>query len=417
MSSTNVLSRHKKGPWSINDVYGRLNFKCWGYEAQASGLYGLYVWGHNPHGEFGYGRTTPGSSHLPVLVGSVDCWSGTMTIDDIIGYYWLMSTKTDGTAWAWGHNPHGQLGNGSYTPASSPSQIAGCWRCVSAGYYHASGVKCDGTLWTWGANPHGQLGLNCDGGSFPTPQQVGTGTDWCVAHADYHQTFGIKCNGGLYVWGHNPAGQLGEGTNTPRSSPVQVPGTWCCVRGGHYGTFGKRSDGSHNSWGPNPHGNLGTLNTTGYCSPVVLPGSWTHISKPTNSHWVTTGIKNDNTLWVWGHLPSGEAGNCTTCSTMSSPLQVAGNWCWAGAGHNEVFGIKTDGTLWGWGQNPHGEIDLGASSRSSPQQIPGNNWKDVAAGHWMVVARTDGVSQKQEGVCFDTYPAVCYPSFGVPGYN
>jgi hypothetical protein len=27
-----------------------------------------------------------------------------------------------------GLNNHGMLGNGSYTPSSSPSQIAGCWR-------------------------------------------------------------------------------------------------------------------------------------------------------------------------------------------------------------------------------------------------------------------------------------------------
>lgn len=418
MSSINMLSRHKKGPWSINDVYGRLNFKCWGYEAASSGLYGLYVWGHNPHGEFGYGRSgAPGSSHVPVLVGAVDCWSGTMTIDDMVGCYWLMSTKTDGTAWAWGLNNHGMLGNGSYSPASSPSQISGCWRCVSAGWYHGTGVKCDGTLWTWGVNPHGQLGLNCDGGSVATPQQVGSGTDWCAVHAGHHQTYAVKCNGNLFSWGHNAHGEMGDGTTTPRSSPVQIPGTWCCARGGSRGVFGRRSDGSHFAWGNNPYGNLGTSNTTNYCSPVLLPGSWTHVSKTSSGHWQTAGIKNDNTLWVWGHLPAGEPGNCTTCGTMSSPLQVAGTWCWAGAGYNEIFGVKCDGTLWGWGQNPHSEIDITATPRSSPQQILGNTWRDVAAGHWFVVARTDGISQKQEGICFETYPSVCYPSYGVCCYN
>lgn len=407
----NFLTKHKKGPWTINDIYGRIGYKCWAYEAAGSGLYGLYVWGHNPHGESGYCRSGS-DSHVPVLVGSVDCWK--TPADDMVGCYYVIAAKTDGTAWAWGLNNHGQLGNGSYTSASSPSQIAGCWRSVAAGWYSSIGVKCDGTLWTWGANPHGQLGLMCDGGSFPNPQQVGTCTDWLCGHAGHHQHFAIKCDNTLWSWGHNPHGEMGDGTATPRSSPVQVPGSWTCARG-NYPVIARRTDGSMYVWGHNPHGQMGISNYSNYCSPMLLPGSWCHISRPggSSSSGNNIGVKSDCTLWVWGYLNHGDTG-CCTCfnSGMSSPYQVPGsNWCWAGKGQHQSWGIKADGTLWGWGANPHSTIDNTSLHRCSPQQILGTNWKDVAGGHWLVVGRTDGISTNQEGINFEKYPSVFYQSF------
>jgi len=418
--SQSVITNQKKGLWSINDVYNGINFGCWNYESVSSGLYGLYVWGHNPHGEFGAKRTSPSRSHVPILVGAVDCWDINMNPDDMIGYYAIMAKKTDGSVFSWGHNNHGQLGNGSFTPASSPSQIAGIWRCVSQGTYFGAGVKCDGTLWTWGHNPHGQLGLNFDGGDRPTPQQVGTNTNWCSVNADHHQAFAIKTDNTLWAWGHNPHGHLGVGDNTPRSSPTQIPGSWTCTRGGARGTFGRKTDGSHHAWGPNPHGVLGVGNQTSYCSPVGIGGCWCNISKPVNSHWTTVGRNCDGGLYVWGHNIHGERGDCCADrnNTLSPCLIPHGtNWCWGAAGHNQAWGVKCDGTLWGWGQNPHSEIDIGSSPRSSPQQIVGTNWRDIAAGHWMIVARTDGVSQCQLGICPENYPNVRYPSFGVCCYN
>lgn len=404
-----MLSRLKTGSWSINDVYGRINFDCWSYEACGSGNYGLYVWGHNPHGEHGYNRTG-GDSHVPIQVGAVDCWNSHP--DDMAGCYWLVSTKTDGTAWAWGLNNHGQLGSGSYTPRSSPQQIPGCWRHIGAGFYHTVGIKCDGTLWTWGYNGHGELGRGVAGGSCPTPIQVGTATDWCAGHAGHYQSYAIKCNGNLFSWGYNPHGDLALGDTIPRCSPVQIPGTWTCAKGYRPG-LGRKSDGCHYTWGHNPHGQLGNGNTSNYCSPILLPGSWCHISNPPSKHHNVAGVKNDGTLWVWGHANHGELGVCCTVSTVSTPCNgVPGNtWCNVGVGYNRVYGIKTDGTLWGWGTNPHGNIDSTNLPRCSPQQIPGNYWKDVAGAHWYTTARTNGISQCQEGINFEDYPSVFYQSF------
>jgi len=402
------LSKLKRGSWSINDVYGRINFRCWGFESQGSGLHGLYVWGHNPHGEQGYSRTGT-DQHIPILVGSVDCW--TTVSEDIPGRYWNIAAKADGSAWAWGHNPHGQLGNGSYANKSSPTQIAGCWRTVAAGYYHAVGVKCDGTLWTWGYNGHGELGFGVAGGSCPAPVQVGACSDWLCAHAGHHQTFGIKCNNTLFSWGYNGHGDLGDGTTSNRSSPVQIAGSWTCARG-FRPAIGRKTDGCMFAWGHNPHGQIGNGTATPYCSPVLLPGSWCHVTNTADKHHNVGGVKSDGTLWVWGHLNHGETGCCGCFGNILSPYQVPGtDWCWIGSGYNYFHAVKCNGTMWGWGTNPHGHIDNTGIPRCSPQQILGNNWKDVAGAHWQVVARSNGISTCQEGISMDNYPSVFYQSF------
>ena len=406
-----IVSRLKTSSWTLNDIYCRISYGCWGYEDVCSNLFGLYVWGHNPHGEQGYNRSGT-DSHIPVLVGSVSCWNNAST-DDMVGYYWVLATKSDGTAWAWGLNNHGQLGNGSSTPRSSPTQVLGtCWRSASAGNYHGVGVKCDGTLWTWGYNGHGELGLN-NTQSISTPTQVGTCTNWLCGHASgHHGTFGIKCDNTLWAWGHNPSGDVGDGTTVSRSSPVQIPGAWCCAKG-RQSAIGKKTDGTHWSWGSNPHGQIGDGTTTPRSSPVAVPGCWLHISSTSTKHHNTAGVKCDNTLWVWGHNPSGDAGCCNCHMGQNlSPIQVPGNdWCCVGVGYNQTFGVKTNGTLWGFGANPHGNIDNTSNARCSPQQIPGNNWKDVSGGHWFTVGRTKGISLSCQGINFDNYPSVYYQAF------
>ena len=406
-----IVSKLKTSSWSINDIYSRINYGCWGYEDTCSGLFGLYVWGHNPHGEQGYSRTGA-DSHIPILVGEVSCWNQAST-DDMGGYYYVMATKSDGTAWAWGHNPYGALGNGATSSRSSPTQVLGTnWRSTAAGNYHAVGVKCDGTLWTWGYNGHGELGTN-NTITYSAPNQVGSCTDWCCGHAGgHHHTFGLKCNGTLWSWGHNNHGDLGDGTTINRSSPVQVPGAWCCAKG-RAPTIAKKTDGTHWTWGHNPHGAIGDGSTANRSSPVLLPGCWLHVSSTSTKHHALAGVKSDNTLWVWGHNPNGDAGCCNCYIGQNlSPIQVSGNdWCCVGVGYNQVYGVKTNGTLWGWGSNPHGNIDNTGNARCSPQQILGNNWKDVSGGHWMTIARSKGVSINQEGINFNNYPSVYYQSF------
>src|SRR5207253_9513123 len=70
------------------------------------------------------------------------------------------------TPWAWGYNGSGQLGNGTSTSYSAmPLQVSGLGgvTAIAAGASHSLAVKSDGTAWGWGLNFYGQLGNGTTG--------------------------------------------------------------------------------------------------------------------------------------------------------------------------------------------------------------------------------------------------------------
>jgi alpha-tubulin suppressor-like RCC1 family protein len=83
-------------------------------------------------------------------------------------------------------------------------------------------VRTDGTLWCWGDNAAGQLGLGSTTGQT-SPTQVGSATTWSAASAGHKHTCALRTDGSVWCWGDNSYGQLGLGDSTRRTSPVQVP--------------------------------------------------------------------------------------------------------------------------------------------------------------------------------------------------
>jgi len=84
-----------------------------------------------------------------------------------------LALRTDGTVWAWGCNENGELGNGSTDiktemtlgdNRNGPVEIAILQDVVeiAAGGSHALAVTSDGGIWAWGSNDEGQLGNLAD---------------------------------------------------------------------------------------------------------------------------------------------------------------------------------------------------------------------------------------------------------------
>ena len=90
----------------------------------------------------------------------------TTNITDVIGIdggdQHSLAVKSDGSSWAWGLNRAGEIGDGTLTNRSVPTQTTdpGGMIAISAGYLHSIGLKYDFTLRGWGNNQSGQLGDN-----------------------------------------------------------------------------------------------------------------------------------------------------------------------------------------------------------------------------------------------------------------
>ena len=218
----------------------------------------LYAWGDDTYGQLGDNKTgtataTPSPVRTPTVAPPSFTW-----LYLAAGKDHTLAIATDTTAnttavYAFGSGRHGQIGKfgaGADNPLPTKTDLpngADILR-VSAGGQTSQAIISTGTLFTWGSNTNSQIG---DGTNTDRKQPVAITTPgranftWKRAAVGISHTLGIDSAGTLHTWGDNTHGQLGEGTDTPRSTPgkttfpaLQVTST----------VFGSRPGGN-----PNPH--------------------------------------------------------------------------------------------------------------------------------------------------------------------
>lgn len=234
----------------------------------------LWLWGQNFCGTLGDNSVINRSSPV-TTVGGGTTWCAVSS-----GFSQRISAaiKTDGTLWMWGYNTQGRLGDGTVIPRSSPVTTSGggtTWCQVSAGGSHTVAVKTDGTAWTWGLNSSGQLGNDNVITTSSPGTTVGGGTTWCGIIASEAHTAALKTDGTLWTWGFNYNGQLGNGTVVNCSSPVTTLGggaAWCAASVGRNHTAALKTDGTVWTWGRNDFGHLGDGTLINRSSPVTPTG-------------------------------------------------------------------------------------------------------------------------------------------------
>src|SRR5207249_3795971 len=128
-----------------------------------------------------------------------------------------LALKGDGTAWAWGANADGELGDGTNTQRLVPVQVSGLTgvAAVAGGGTHSLALKGDGTAWAWGDDNFGQLGNGtADDSVHPTPAQVAGLGGVTVIAAGGGGAHNLALQGGaVWAWGENDQGQLGARTS------------------------------------------------------------------------------------------------------------------------------------------------------------------------------------------------------------
>ena len=107
--------------------------------------------------------------------------------------------------------------------------VASVFASLTAGFAHTCGVTSGGTAYCWGQDASGQLG---DGSSADrlTPVAVSGGLTFASLTAGRVHTCGVTTGGAGYCWGLNSVGQIGDGSSTTRLAPVAVSGGLVFVR-------------------------------------------------------------------------------------------------------------------------------------------------------------------------------------------
>ncbi|MDR0198876.1 MAG: InlB B-repeat-containing protein [Methanomassiliicoccaceae archaeon] len=356
----------------------------------------VWAWGENGYGQLGDGTTDNSNTPVQAMVSPGVPLDGAVAAS--AGALHSIVLKDDGTVWAWGHNNWGQLGDGTTDESVTPVQVIVSpgvpldgVAAVSAGAFYNIVLKDDGTVWAWGHNIFGQFGNGSNVGSLMPVQAMaspGVPLDGvaAISAGDFHSIV-LKDDGTVWAWGQNVYGQLGDGTVALRRAPVQVmissgaplDGV-AAVSAGMYHNIVLKDDGTVWAWGHNNWGQLGdgtTDNSSTALQVTVSPGApLDGVAAVSAGGNHTIAMKDDGTVWAWGWNVYGQLGDGTTndsstpVQAMASPGVPLDGVAAVSAGDYHILVMKDDGTAWAWGANYNGLLGDGATDNSStPVQV------------------------------------------------
>lgn len=263
----------------------------------------------------------------------------------------------------WGYNMSGEAGTGEPSPVAQPARVD---------------------------LPEGRV-IALAAGGYPFLSQSG-------------HTCAVLESGserGLWCWGNNDDGQLGNGTTTSSATPVQadlpseeLSGSVTLTAGVAHTCLAASQAGGFRwrCWGRNAEGQLGLGNTD---TPVATPpaGMTTQdISRVYAGRRHTCGTNAAQRLFCWGDGRSGQVGRgLDVFPDVSTPqIQVVGLVA-AGATHTCAV---VEGEVQCFGSNHCGQIDIGNTTRCDDVEVATSDVIDVN-GRFTVDIPTEGARIEQ----------------------
>jgi alpha-tubulin suppressor-like RCC1 family protein len=300
-------------------------------------------WGHNTLGQLGNGLVHNDSVLLPVVVQGLENLTTAIGVGD--GHTCALAA---GQIYCWGAATYGQLGNGAdedmiHAKPYEPVQLLGgapmdaWWSDLSVNSSFACGIGgLQDQVYCWGQGTSGQVGdpekeyvnpvallVSGVGGA----QTLATGEDHaCAAIESWSSAEGEVYGDGVYCWGENTYGQLGDGagagigpwTGLEETTPVFAIGTEgvTTVDAGSDHTCAIVGDQVH-CWGYNKFGQLGASEN------VIL-------TNDISAEAITVVTSNDVALSGMDLLA---VGGSFSCAAKSGTKEV---YCWGANAYGQI---------------------------------------------------------------------------------
>lgn len=282
----------------------------------------VYCWGENGAGQLGDGSGQ--NQSRPALVKT------NVTFTQVFaGGSHTCGLTSSGVAYCWGLNNHGELGNGDATlsPQSTPAKVQTnlAFASLALGEDHSCGVALGGSAYCWGSNSDGQLG-DSSGVDQVSPVAVRTGLAFNELAAGSIHTCGLEeLTQNVYCWGNNFLRQVGDSTVgssvwTPVAVDIDHP--FFDFGAGWNHTCGFDGDGAGPAWcwGENSSGQLGDGTMTDQW-PTQVQGTLL-FTQLVGGEFHTCGLAVGGTAYCWGADEVGELGDGTTTASRGSPTPV-----------------------------------------------------------------------------------------------
>ena len=340
----------------------------------------VWGWGANDKGQLGTGETSDRAAPttVPGLTGVVQVSAGPE---------YSVALGADGSVWTWGSNGSGQTGNDEAALSNVPVTVPGLRnvKSAAAGYFHALALDTDGGVWAWGGNGNYELGDSTRRDAL-TPRKLTNVSPMTAVAAGSGTSFAIDTGGKLWSWGNNGvSGQLGNGdfANVYLPAPItSVTGVFKAISARAEHALALRSDGSVWAWGFNRYGQLGDGTNSDRSTPTRVVGLSNIVAVAAGERHSLALDYNGN-IWAWGQNWAGELGDGTT-TDRSIPVVVwdSNDAIGISAGSNYSCVITAAREAYSWGSNEYDQLGWGP---------PYDRYQSMSCGAWFgVAALTDG---------------------------
>jgi alpha-tubulin suppressor-like RCC1 family protein len=338
-----------------------------------------YCWGQGDYGKLGNGTTGYKVAPEPVAMPAGVSFTSIST-----GSSHTVALTASGTAYAWGMNVRGHLGNGTTRGSSVPVAVkmpAGVtFAAVSAAGMHTVALTTTGTAYAWGGNPYGQLGDGTrEDKLVPTPVALPAGVQFASIVAGMVHTVALTTDGQAYGWGVNYDGRIGDGTDILRTEPAAVAMptgvSFVSISPGWYHTVALATTGAAYAWGDNSSGQLGNGSTTSSLrpEPVIMPGGVRFASISTYQ-WTAVALATGGDAYSWGANNTGQLGNGSTVNALTPTAVIMpegqSSFVAISSGDYHTVALAGTGQAYGWGQNRYGQVGNGTVDWSGPITSP-----------------------------------------------
>ena len=320
-----------------------------------------------------------------------------------------------GLAYCWGSDFDGALGRGrirQFNSAAAPGAVSGgrAFAALTVGADFACGLTAAGSAYCWGGNQYGQLGDGTDGSAFAevgafgraTPVAALGGHTFTSVRAGGFHVCALDTTGQAFCWGWHGFGQLAtgpyEGGGAHRSEPTPAGGIlrFKSLGLGALHSCGIATDSLTYCWGLNDRAQLGidTAASPGPCgggwwcspTPIALDSAFRFVAV-TAGRTHTCGLTSGGTAYCWGYG-----------SPEPQPV-AAPAFTMLAAGTLHTCGLTADGTAYCWGENDRGQLGDGTVGGDQPTPVAVNSpqkFASLALGQ----AHTCGISTDGRAYCW-----------------
>ena len=311
----------------------------------------------------------------------------------------------DGTAYCWGNNERGQLGDGTTSDRAKPTRVATTlqFSTIASGFDHSCAITLTGEAYCWGGNRYGKTGALPMDANQLVPVAVPGGLKFMSIAPSNTSTCGTTAEQDLYCWGHIAYtdfwGTALSGVKTVE--PTRIATGMVAVVAGLAGPDGATYCSVDQNQLAYCWFLLYTYPPSGpLLEPVRSPVSATlkfETLRAGPGHVCGVTTSAETYCWGWNNL--GQLGDGTTEYTPT-PTRVSSNLKFeslavgggnviiddgAGTSANSGFSCGlASGKAYCWGANNRGQLGIGTTGNfvSIPQP--------VAGGHTFVALRAGG---------------------------